>query len=106
MERQDSNHDQERQQKKQQQRQRYVYGRSFMARSFGRVMDRLRGIEMAVNTSTFGRVFRLDGSGHVCLLPDPDVVGDMNKFTDWLALTMSSLSKYKMPASTRKSAQD
>lgn len=60
MERQDSNHDQE------QQQQRYVYGRSFMARSFGRVIDHLRGIESAVNTSTFGRVFRLDGSGHVC----------------------------------------
>lgn len=63
MEQQDGNHGQEHQQKPQ---QRYVYGRSFMARSFGRVMDRLRGIETAVNTSTFGRVFRLDGSGHVC----------------------------------------
>lgn len=45
--------------------QRYVYGRGFMARTTGRVMDRLRGIENSVNTSTFGRVFRLDGSGHV-----------------------------------------
>lgn len=49
----------------QQQQQRYVYGGSFMARTFGRVIDRLRGIEDSVNTSTFGRVFRLDGSGHV-----------------------------------------
>lgn len=62
MELQDSDHGHEQQQGQ------YVYGRSFMARSFGRVMDRLRGIETAVNTSTFGRVFRLDGSGHVCLL--------------------------------------
>lgn len=48
-----------------QQQQRYVYGGGFMARTFGRVIDRLRGIEESVNTSTFGRVFRLDGSGHV-----------------------------------------
>lgn len=60
MELHDSDHDHE------QQQERYVYGRSFMARSFGRVMDCLRGIEISVNTSTFGRVFRLDGSGHVC----------------------------------------
>lgn len=44
---------------------RYVYGHSFMARNFGRVMDHLRSFETSVNTSTFGRVFRLDGSGHV-----------------------------------------
>lgn len=50
-----------------QKQQRYVYGHGFMARTFGRAMDRLRGIENSVNTSTFGRVFRLDGSGHVGL---------------------------------------
>lgn len=47
---------------------RYGYdGRGFMARSFEVIMDRLRGVEVSVNTSTFGRVFRLGGSGHVCL---------------------------------------
>lgn len=61
MELQDSDHDHE----QRQQQERYVYGRSFMARSFGRVMDGLRRFEIAINTSTFGRVFRLDGSGHV-----------------------------------------
>lgn len=43
----------------------YVYGKSLGARMFGAVMDRLRGFETSVNTSTFGRVFRLDGSEHV-----------------------------------------
>lgn len=43
----------------------YVYGRSFGARMFGAVMNRLKGLETSVNMSTFGRVFRLDGSGHV-----------------------------------------
>lgn len=49
----------------------YVYGRSFGARMFGAVMDRLKGLETSVNMSTFGRVFRLDGSGHVCQNPRP-----------------------------------
>lgn len=45
----------------------YEYGdRGFIARKFERVMDRLRGVETSINTSTFGRVFRLGGSGHVC----------------------------------------
>lgn len=62
----DREHDHEQQEQQQEQeQQQYVYGRSFMARTFGRAMDGLRGIENAVNTSTFGRVFRLDGSGHV-----------------------------------------
>ncbi|CAN8095182.1 unnamed protein product [Discula destructiva] len=77
MEHRDSGHDQEQQQQQQQQQQqRYVYGRSFMARSFGRVMDCLRGIETAVNTSTFGRVFRLDGSGH------PEQIQDASFYTE------------------------
>lgn len=65
MERQGSHHghDDEHQQ------QRYVYGESFMARACGRLIDRLRGIENSVNSSTFGRVFRLDGSGHVGSCP-------------------------------------
>lgn len=41
----------------------------FMARNFERLMDRLRGVETSVNTSTFGRVFRLGGSGHVSRQP-------------------------------------
>lgn len=64
MELQNSNQDHE-----QQQQERYVHGGSLMARLFGRIMDRLKGIEMFVNTSTFGRVFRLDGSGHVRCFP-------------------------------------
>lgn len=39
--------------------------RGLMARTFERVLDRLRGVETSINTSTFGRVFRLGGSGHV-----------------------------------------
>ncbi|KAJ4414387.1 hypothetical protein N0V82_007948 [Gnomoniopsis sp. IMI 355080] len=70
MDLQDSNHDHE------QQQERYVYGESFMARSFGRVMDCLRGIETSVNTSTFGRVFRLDGSGH------PEQIQDASFYTE------------------------
>ena len=40
-------------------------GRGFMARKLETMMDHLRGVETTVNTSTFGRVFRLGGSGHV-----------------------------------------
>lgn len=43
----------------------YVHNQSVMARSFEWVTDRLRGVETSVNTSTFGRVFRLGGCGHV-----------------------------------------
>ncbi|KAH8652497.1 hypothetical protein BX600DRAFT_96144 [Xylariales sp. PMI_506] len=32
------------------------------------VLDRARGLEDRINASTFGRVFHLDGSGHVCCL--------------------------------------
>lgn len=55
-------HSQEHEHSKQTQ---YVYGKSFAARIFGAGIDRLKAFETSVNTSTFGRVFRLDGSGHV-----------------------------------------
>ncbi|KUI71736.1 hypothetical protein VM1G_06697 [Cytospora mali] len=55
----------------------YGHGsRGFLARSSERVMDRLRGIEMSVNTSTFGRVFRLGGSGH------PQEIQDASFYTE------------------------
>ncbi|KAJ0117706.1 inner membrane protein yieg [Diaporthe amygdali] len=54
----------------------YVYGQSFMARNFERVLDRLRGVETSVNTSTFGRVFRLGGCGH------PQEIQDASFYTE------------------------
>jgi hypothetical protein len=30
------------------------------------ILDRFADVEDRINQSTFGRVFRLDGSGHVC----------------------------------------
>lgn len=65
MEQQESDAEHDHEQRQRHSESRYEYGRSFMARTFGSVIDRLRNIETAVNTSTFGRVFRLDGSGHV-----------------------------------------
>lgn len=43
----------------------YVRSQGSVARGFEWVTDRLRGVETSVNTSTFGRVFRLGGCGHV-----------------------------------------
>ncbi|KAI3398659.1 hypothetical protein diail_8846 [Diaporthe ilicicola] len=54
----------------------YVYGQSFVARTFERVMERLRGVETSVNTSTFGRVFRLGGCGH------PQEIQDASFYTE------------------------
>lgn len=53
-----------------------------MARTFGQVIDRLKGIEDSVNTSTFGRVFRLDGSGHVGYRSPPHSNGKRKNLVD------------------------
>ncbi|KAG8159592.1 hypothetical protein KVR01_010229 [Diaporthe batatas] len=54
----------------------YVHSHGFMARNFEWMTDRLRRVETAVNTSTFGRVFRLGGCGH------PQEIEDASFYTE------------------------
>lgn len=43
----------------------YVGRQNLLERTLGPMMDKLKSIEASINASTFGRVFRLDGSEHV-----------------------------------------
>ncbi|PSR97166.1 inner membrane protein yieG [Coniella lustricola] len=55
---------------------RHVGRQNVLGKALGLVMEKLKGIEASINASTFGRVFRLDGSEH------PDEIKDASFFTE------------------------
>lgn len=91
----------------------FVYGKSSIARGFGMVLDHLRGFETSVNTSTFGRVFRLDGSGHVGQISPGGLAvqtssAELICFADERhpLIIQYSRTRYRMPAFTPRFALD